>query len=394
MVKQSILILSALVVLSSWATKSRTTLISTALKVKDPTPSQEQSHDKDETGDDQGQSTSKCRWGEPCFNTNTSSTGAAEMKSLSTNDKSSEMYTSSVHSSTSTRLPFVKETHHVPPEGFQIDVRVYTNRKDKLAHFDDTPLQLPYFDCASTGITTSPLKIQHAYFRHFFSSSPPRFKGGEEFDHHAVLMVTLHHQPLVMELNSGESKTFAPGSVILLEDVVAGGHKCKSPDGQDVSVLLLTLPHYYSKTNFYTSSSSSVSGDGHTPPDRLASIMGNSDNNNNNRYVQSRATNCLLIKPTQFQVARRMILGALGTSFSLLLADWLGKVAPIWLSVGIGGACLVVGGTVGFVTTMESVLNEIDFYRQRQLLLETADAVGNGPKDKAADDAGCDLSES
>jgi hypothetical protein len=275
---------------------------SLGIKVKDPNPPQQKKDDE------------KCRWGEPCL-TNSSSSSSSGSAAVTTGQ--------------STSLPFVKKTHHVPPEGFQVDARVYTDPSDKLAHFDATKLQLPYFDCASTGITTSPLKIRHAYFRHTFSASP-RFEGSE-FDNHAVILVTLQER-VIVELNSGESQTFPPGSVILLEDVVAGGHKCKSPDGKDVTVLLLTLPHHYS---------------------------GHKD------LMQK---NCLIAKPSTLPV-RRSILTGLGVALSLLLADWLGKVAPIWLSVGIGGGCLVVGGTLGFVKSSESLLDQIDLYRERKRLL-------------------------
>ena len=57
-------------------------------------------------------------------------------------------------------------------------------------------------------------------------------------------------------------------------------------------------------------------------------------------------------------------------ALSLALADWLGKVAPIWLSIGIGGGCLVVGGTLGFVISSESLLDQIDLYRERKRLLD------------------------
>ena len=285
----------------------------------------------------------KCRWGEPCHNTNNTASSV---------QSSSSTLSSSSSSSSSKSLPFVKETHHVPPEGFQVDARVFTDPHDKLAHFDDTKLQLPYFDCASTGITTSPLKIQHAYFRHTFSASP-RFEGAE-FNNHAVILVTLH-EPIMLELNSGESQTFSPGSVILLEDVVAGGHKCKSPHGKDVTVLLLTLPHQQYK--------------GHKD---LALGGGG-------------GSNCLLVaKPGggglfhQMMMMRRSILTGLGAALTLLLADWLGKVAPIWLTVGIGGGCLVVGGTVGFVKTCESLLDQIDLYRERQRLLFDKREEGEG----------------
>ena len=53
----------------------------------------------------------------------------------------------------------------------------------------------------------------------------------------------------------------------------------------------------------------------------------------------------------------------LGAAASLLLADWLGKVAPI----GIGG--------VRFVKTSESLLDHVDLYQERQRFLDMAGPI-------------------
>jgi hypothetical protein len=149
-----------------------------------------------------------------------------------------------------------------------------------------------------------------------------------------------------MELNSGEHLSFGPGSVILLEDVVAGGHKCTSLNGQDVTVLLLTLPPHYVTAKHKDSSGS-------------------------NHYCLS------ILRPTP--KIRRSILMGLGAATSLLLADWLGKVAPIWLSVGIGGGCLVVGGTVGFVKSCESLLDQVEVHRERRRYTSTISKQHESP---------------
>jgi hypothetical protein len=110
-----------------------------------------------------------CGWGEPSHSHNSNTTTSS--------------------SSSAKSLPFVKEEHHVPPEGFLVDARVFTDAIDKLAHFEPTPLLVPYFVCTSTGITTSPLQLQHANFRHPFFGFAALRRG--RFDNHAVLLVTL-----------------------------------------------------------------------------------------------------------------------------------------------------------------------------------------------------------
>jgi hypothetical protein len=271
------------------------------------------------TEDDGNNEKSDCRWGEHC-DTN-----------------------SSHHhqDATANHLPFVKMTQHAPPEGFLLSARVYTDPADKLAHFDDeTPLILYYYECASRGTTTAPLKLQHGYFRHTFSSSPHVYQGAE-FGNHPTLMVTLSET--VVELNSGESRTFPSGSVLLLEDVLAGGHKCKAKTGSEVTVMLLTLPQ--------------------------SLIFVGKENTALYKACEQDDRAGMSTK------LRRSVLAAIGTALSLVLADWLGKVAPIWLSVGIGGGCLVVGTTWGFVVGAENVVDQIELWRERRRLQVDQDSV-------------------
>lgn len=351
------LLLSLLFVLCVFATSSLATKVKTA-------PVQNQ---KDGEAADSGSAAEKCRWGEPCSNTAGGAAGgmsgsnslSANSSTQQPNQEAGSANNKPSSASITNNLPFVKskintpggqkqshtttpggqQQHYIPPEGFHVDARVYTDPNDQLAHFDEegSLLLLPYFDCATTGITTLPLKLQHGYFRHTISSQtqPSSFEGSEFFVQHdnaaAILLITLHPtSSLTVELDSGEQQSFGPGSVILLEDVVAGGHKCTSLDGQDVTVLLLTLPPHY-----VTAKKASQ-----------------------NQYCLS------ILRPTP--KIRRSILMGLGAATSLLLADWLGKVAPIWLSVGIGGGCLVVGGTFGFVKSSESLLDQVEVYRERR----------------------------
>jgi len=194
----------------------------------------------------------------------------------------------------------VDDTNVVLPEGYTLSARVYTDEKDKLSYFDPdvdnntsekekekiitsseggklkrrkrrNSWTLPYYErCGSTKTatrTTERLSLKHAYFRRILAFSSFQWEGSEFGPHTASLLVTLEDNT-ILELNSGQSRTFPAGSVILLEDVVGdGGHHIKlgtnnnnnekkesestndttkdnanSSIDREVTVLMLTLP--------------------------------------------------------------------------------------------------------------------------------------------------------
>lgn len=258
-----------------------------------------------------------------------------------------------------------------PPEAFIITARVYIDPSDKLAHFDDETLQIPYWDCGYTGSTTSPLPLKDAYFRHALTGATS-WTGTD--GRHAVLVVAL--SPLAMDLNSGESHNFSAGSVILLEDVLLPGHKMRplQNSGQGVQVLFLTLPQQHTHT-----------GKKHIslPPSFLAHRVDPCPNQHpNDAWSESSADGSLVdssvspppklsIKPRfswSPHYVRRVVLGLLGLSMSTLAADFLGKTAPLWLAVGVGGTCFVAAGTWVVTVGGDALLTALEVWRERRRL--------------------------
>ena len=178
-----------------------------------------------------------------------------------------------------------------------------------------------------------------------------------------MLMVAL--KGCILELNSGESLGLAAGDVVVLEDVLKPGHKVKPMEHGEISVLFLTLPHPYYHTGKEHSSlpSTFVSPSGRrdpcpNDPDVNAELLG-----------PSKPLGASLIQSTwSVQKIRRLCLGIFGLSVSTLAADFLGKTAPLWLAVGIGGTSFVAAVTWATVTGGDALLTNLDLFFERRKL--------------------------
>jgi hypothetical protein len=264
--------------------------------------------------------------------------------------------------------------HHEPPQGFQITSRVYTDPRDKLAHFDnDSAMVFPYWECGVSGSTTVTIPLQHATVRYLLGGSQPNMYSGTEFGPYPQLLVAL--SPLEVSLDSGQSQIFAPGDVILLEDTISAGHKLKGVDNKDMTVMILTLTEHYHQVGKDKTS--------------LTSIL-----NKDLRWKISPCPNGLeftrvelepvgfgnqvgrLLRKLQPRSVRRYVLSVLGLSASTILADFMGKVAPLWLAVLFGGGCFVAGGTAAFVKVGDKAMDEFEMWKeQRQLRLQGPELV-------------------
>lgn len=330
----------------------------------------------------------------------------AASHTATTNTRSAEKKNAS-GSTEQKKIPFVPHHHNTaaaaaaaaPPEGFTITARVYTNPNDKLAHFTDdqegSHIALPYWECGATGSTTSPLPVKHAYFRHALAGAQPQVWSGTEYGPHPQLVIALKHMELI--LNSGETKEMRPGDVVLFEDVVSGGHKFKSYHHNsggggaaannvaagDVSYLVVTLPQHYHHVGRDRMSLRKAATEKKVSPCNNA--VNNNNNNDKTEQEQQPAGGAFMSKgrrgftgtdnttggdvaPLRESKIRKLVLGALGVSFSTLVADFLGKVAPLWLAVGIGGTCFVVGGTACVVQGGDYVWTEIEMWHERKRL--------------------------
>jgi hypothetical protein len=270
----------------------------------------------------------------------------------------------------SSKIPFVSKSgsqqniHYEPPEGFSITSRVYTDPNDKLAHFDNdsSSIVFPYWECGVAGSTTVPIPLQHATVRHLLGGSQPNSYSGEEFGPHPQLVIALTSMEVV--LNSGQKQTFAPGDIVLLEDVLSGGHKLKGHDNHDMTVMILTLTQHYHQVGRDKSSLKTIFAKTMTVnpcPTGLDMIYPNADASLGAKLGQA-------LRKLQPHSIRRYFLTVVGLSISTLLGDFMGKVAPLWLAVVFGGGCFVVGGTFAFVKAGSLALDELEMRQERRQL--------------------------
>ena len=146
----------------------------------------------------------------------------------------------------------------------------------------------------------------------------------------------------LLETSAGDTKTIQPGQAILLEDVLVKGHKIRPMNHHDVRVLFLTLPNTHYRTgkdhiSIPTTIIKPTSSDPCPLPEQMQEL-----------------TTTVVQRDTQI---RRVFFGLVGLSLSTILADFLGKTAPLWLAVGVGGTFFVVGGTIGTIALGEAAVS-------------------------------------
>jgi hypothetical protein len=279
-----------------------------------------------------------------------------------------------------------------PPDGYELSARVYIDPRDKLAHFDPTPQRIPFWDCGYSGSTTSPLPLKSAYFRHALTGATS-WSGTD--GKHAVLVVTL--SPIAMDLNSGETREFHAGSVILLEDVLIAGHKMRplANSREGVSVLFLTLPHQFVHTGrdhislpasfLKPAHRDDPCPDEHAPGDSsgASSLLKNETDrlpagdaedeasavSSLDLMLKSSGTGLSFLIPRK---VRRGLLAVFGLSLSSLVADFLAKTAPLWLAVGVGGTCFVAAGTWAMAVGGDALWMAFELQLERRRLGATS----------------------
>ena len=356
------------------------------------------------------------------FVAKTSSTGAA---SSTTSSSSGGTTTSPPATAIPHQQKHNEHYYDLPLQGFQLTSRVYTDPVDKLAHFDNdisSQLVLPYWECGVSGSTTAQIPAQHVTVRHLLAGSNPNRYIGTEYGPHPQLIVALTHIDIV--LNSGQTQSFAPGDVVLMEDVVSDGHKIiatssskkrgagpmtnsplldhhASGTSENPTVMIVTLSQTYHHVG-----KDKISLQQHTRPieqqlranpcknlipgqESLNAQFGD-DNDENDNFVANALSS--LRMPPLFskqdpRAIRRTFLAIIGVSVSALIGDFFGKVAPLWLAVGVGGVCFVTGGTIAFVQVGDYCIEEYEMWSERRRLrLGDADSKDSYEKDVESED--------
>lgn len=317
------------------------------------------------------------------------------------------------HSTIHPHIPFVAATsksqstnYHNPPEGFSLKARVYIDSNDAMAHFDynldnnidsttnalKQQLTIPYWDCGVTGSTTSPIRLKDAYFRNAMGCSTS-WNGGTD-PLHPTLAIAL--TSCFIELNSGESMEIESGDIILLEDTIRPGHKFSpllsfpknNNKANEIKILFITLPqhHYHAGKEHLSLKEAITMTNRHPCPDITTTTTNTNQRQRKNEFqrsvdtstsgiIKNRSLHDIIFKQSKlsFWNAKRIryiILGTIGLSISTLIADFIGRTAPLWLAAGIGGIFVVGFGTYGFTLLSNQLISDIQlWYEKRNLLL-------------------------
>jgi len=305
------------------------------------------------------------------------------------------------------------------PDGFNLAAHVVTDPSDGLSYFATAPpstltnlsdsdaqqhLQIPYMECGSSGSTTQAITIRLGHFRHLPPGTRPHSwttatsthqpgeggllsslgdglglnVGGVGSDRRGQprkdpqLLVALGPLELTVSGNGGQTRTFGAGNVVLLEDTVGRGHKLSPTDGEELSVLMLSLPRHHHHHNYLDHHELRRSGDQFARVDdaqlpftssfrrpisnarRHLSVLGlRRRGADGGRVPLPCRSQAAASSPAEFDVAaallgddmqrRRILLGTVGLGLSSFVTYFLVVVAPPVLGV-LGLATTFVGG--------------------------------------------------
>ena len=111
--------------------------------------------------------------------------------------------------------------------------RIYADQAGN-SHFDD--LEVPVIPSGPLGSMSSPLAVTSMILR----ENPP----GYSYQWHTApcrQYIVMLEGLVEIEVSDGEIRTFAPGSILLVEDTTGEGHTSRSPDGKRRRSLFLPL---------------------------------------------------------------------------------------------------------------------------------------------------------
>jgi hypothetical protein len=309
--------------------------------------------------------------------------------------------------------------HHInPPEGFTITARVYIDSQDKLTHFDlldddstnnsttenqkkaptTSRITLPYFECGVAGSTTAALPVKQIYFRHSLAAPTSVFMESTGDSSKTLLypVLAVALTPLTVELDSGEHMDILAGDVVLFEDSIRPGHKLMvSKELSHLTILVITLPypHYHVGKQNLSIKAAIAKHSQKSAPCRVFTTTLDSSEDTHESVLDSGDDKLgvdiypdpksdlpsSILSSTRRQTAtalfsengrriRYLLFGTIGLSLSTLMADFLGRTAPLWLAVGVGGTCFVLGSTYGITLLSDSIYTSLSLWNERRLL--------------------------
>jgi hypothetical protein len=313
---------------------------------------------------------------------------------------------------------------HAPPEAFTLTAMIQqrgsrsvfvtptiTTTSSSKQHQDGIPSSIPFLECNSIGTTTPPIPTSNMSFRSFPKSAHP-----SSFTYTRGFIVPL--SKIEIEVNSASSfssdqhttkdkmdqdgihkshdksrgegkdtarnnssssnnnnnnsnnkRIFSPGHVIWVD----GEYRMTSAQESDLSVLIINVPNKRKEKSY------DFFGIAHGWENSmiLMSEMNCDLSREDEMGAMSKSERgwfALELENNRRKSLQKVALTLLGVALSSLMTFFWIKVAPLQLAVGIGGLCMVGGGTLGIVTLGEMICDEIVEYmekiRQERMIME------------------------
>ena len=260
--------------------------------------------------------------------------------------------------------PHIHPITHPPPDAFTLTAKIKQRGGKSFFEIDTTEdgmNSIPFMECNSVGTTTPPIPAGSVSFRSFTKSGHPT---SWTYTHGFIVplsSIEIEVQTTSMAFtDSGKEAAhsdakedtkkliFNAGEIIWVD----GEYRMSSAGEQDLTALIIDVPKKEGKTR-------DIFG---LPNREIVNMM----NCNESDMMRKDSTPMGVVKNLAKDVPiRRTILASLGLSLSSLLTYFWIKVAPLQLAVGIGGTCLIAGGSLGIVIVGESVFDEIEAYLQK-----------------------------
>lgn len=168
--------------------------------------------------------------------------------------------------------------------------------------------------------------------------------------------------------NNNNKRIFYPGHVIWVD----GEYRMTSAQESDLSVLIINVPNKRKEKSY------DFFGIAHGWENSMILMSGmNCDLSREEKMAamsKSERGWFLELENNRRKSLQKVALTLLGVGLSSLMTFFWIKVAPLQLAVGIGGLCMVGGGTLGIVTLGEMICDEIVEYmekiRQERMIME------------------------
>jgi len=247
------------------------------------------------------------------------------------------------------------QTHtHKPPDAFKLAARIKhkTTKSKSYYHLSTTqdPLpSIPFLECNSIGTTTPPIPANNVSFRSFPKSAHP-----SSFSYTRGFIVPLTKIEIEVHDAKDKRRIFEAGDIIWVD----GEYRMCSADEHDLSALIINVPK----------SKDPMSADFNLFKMRNYKKQVNMMNCNEGGVWDEDDDNYLSSVVKSLQDVKgsvglmRMALGMAGVGLSSLMTYFWIKVAPLQLAVGIGGVCMVGGGTLATILGGEMVCDQLQEY--------------------------------